>query len=76
MYKSTSATIHLFTERYVNFLEKIGENMLAGPSFVCTRQAAVDKTLVRDAIEKCQATDEYAASQLYPYYMCQFRYAY
>ena len=36
-----------FTESDENLLEKIGEDMVGGPSIVFTREAVVDETFIR-----------------------------
>ena len=46
-HKCTSAKFYPFTETGKEFLQKIREDMVGGPSIVFTRKAVVDETLSR-----------------------------
>ena len=71
LHKSTSAKFHPFTETEKDLLQKIGENMVGGPSIVFTRKAVVDETFIRDSRNICKSIVGIDASQLYPYSLCQ-----
>ena len=43
LHKSTSANLYAFTETDKEFLQKVREGMVGGPSIVFTRKAVVDK---------------------------------
>ena len=45
--------------------------MVGGPSFVFTRKAVVDATLIRKSSNLCKSIVGIDASQPYPYLMCQ-----
>ena len=70
-HKSTDSKFYPFTESDEDFLEKIRENMVDGPSIVFTRKAVVDETFVRKSTNLCMSIFGIDASQLYPYSMCQ-----
>ena len=71
LHKSTDSKIYPFTESDKNFLEKIREDMVGGPSIVFTRKAVVDETFIRKSSNLCKSIVGIDASQLYPYSMCQ-----
>ena len=52
--KSTNAKFHPFTESDKDLLEKLREDMVAGPSIVFTIEAVVDETFVRDSTNWCK----------------------
>ena len=47
LHKSTDSKFYPFTESDKALLEKIREDMVGGPSIVCTRKAVVDETFSR-----------------------------
>ena len=47
--KSTSAKFYPFTETDKDLLQKIGEDMVGGPSIVFTRKVVVDETFIRNS---------------------------
>ena len=69
--KSTDAKFYPFTEADKDLLEKIGEDIVGGPSIVFTRKAVVDETFIRKSTNLCKSIVGIYASQLYPYLMCQ-----
>ena len=71
MHKSRDSKFYFFTESDKDLLEKISEDMFAGPSIVFTRKALVDETLIRKSTTLCKSIVGIDASQLYPYSMCQ-----
>ena len=52
--KSTNAKFHPFTESDKDLLEKLREDMVAGPSIVFTIEAVVDETFIRDSTNWCK----------------------
>ena len=54
-----------------DFLEKIREDMVGGPSIVFTRRAVVNETFIRKSQNVCKSIVGIDASQLYPFSMCQ-----
>ena len=58
-------------ERDKDFLEKIREGVVGGPSIVFTRKTVVDETFGRKSANICKSIVGIDASQLYPYSMCQ-----
>ena len=71
LHKSTDSKIYPFTEWDKDLLEKIGEDLIGGPSIVFTRKAVVDETFIRKSSNLCKSIVGIDASQLYPYSMCQ-----
>ena len=71
LHKSTSTKFYPFTESDKDFLQKIREDMVGGPSIVFTRKAVVDETFIRNSENICKSIVGIDASQLYPYSMCQ-----
>ena len=71
LHKSTSAKFYSFTETDNDLLQRIGEDMIGGPSIVFTRKAVVDKTFIRNSRNIWRSVVGTNASQLYPYSMCQ-----
>ena len=71
LHKSTDSKFYRFTESDKDLLEKIREDMVGGPSFVFTRKAVVDETVIRKSSNLCKSFVGIDASQLYPYSMCQ-----
>ena len=71
LHKSTDSKLNPFTESDKHLLEKIGEDMVGGPSIVFTRKAVVDETFIRKSSNPCKSIVGMDASQLYPYSMCQ-----
>ena len=55
LHKSTSAKFYAFTETDKDLLQKIGEDMVGGPSIVCTRKTAVGETFIRDSGNFCKS---------------------
>ena len=49
LHKSTSATFYPLTKTDKYLLQKIGEDMVGGPSIVFTRKAVVDETFIRNS---------------------------
>ena len=70
-HKSTDSKLYPFTESDKDFLEKIREDMVGGPSIVVTRKAVVDETFIRKATILSKSNVSVDASQVYPYSMCQ-----
>ena len=62
LHKSTNATFFPFTET-----DKIGEDMVGGPSIVFTGKAVVDETFFRDSTNWCKYIVGIDCSQLYPF---------
>ena len=71
LHKSTDAKFYLFTEGDKDLLEKIREDVVGGPSIVCTCKAVVGETYIRKSANICKSFVGIEASQLYPYSMCQ-----
>ena len=71
LHKSTESKFYPFTENDKDLLEKIREDMVAGPSVVFTRKAVVDETFIRKSTNLCKSIVGIDASQLYPYSICQ-----
>ena len=71
LHKSTDSNYYPFRESDKNFLEKIREDMVGGPSIVFTRKAVVDESFIRKSSNLCKSIVGVNASQLYPYSMCQ-----
>ena len=71
LHKSTDAKFHPSTEGDNDFLEKIREDVVGGPSIAFTRKAFVDETFIRKSTNLCKSIVAIDASQLYPYSMCQ-----
>ena len=71
LHKSTDSKNYPFTESDKDFLEKIREDMIGGPSIVLTRKAVVDETVIRKPPNLCKSIVGIDASRLYPYSMCQ-----
>ena len=55
LHKSTDSKFYPFTEEDKVFLEKIREDMVGGPSIVCTRKAITDETFVRESTNLCKS---------------------
>ena len=66
LHKSTAAKFYPFTEGDENFLEKIREDVVSGPSIVFTGKAVVDETFIRKSANVCNSIVGIDASQLYP----------
>ena len=71
LHKSTDSKFYPFTQSDKDFLEKIREDMVGGPSIVSTREAVVGETFIRKSSNLCKSMVGIGASQLYPYSMCQ-----
>ena len=69
--KSTDSKFYPFTESDKDLLEKLHEDVVAGPSIVFTRKAVVDETFIRKSTNLCKSIVGINASQLYPYSMCK-----
>ena len=54
LHKSTSVKFYPITETDKDFLQKIREDMVGGPSIVFTRKAVVDKIFIRDSGTICK----------------------
>ena len=71
LHKYTDAKLYPFTEGDRDLSEKIGEDIVGGPSIVFTRKSVVDDTFIRKSANICKSIVGIDASQLYPYLMCQ-----
>ena len=71
LHKSTFAQCFLFSDSDKNFLEKVHENMVGGPSTWFTRKAVLDDVLIRKSSNVCKSIARINANQLHPYSMCQ-----
>ena len=71
LHKSTSAKFYSINETDKDFLQKIREDMVGGPTIVFTRKAVVDETFIRNSGKICLSSVGIDASQLYPYSICQ-----
>ena len=71
LHKYTSAKFYPFTETDKDFLQRVQEIMVAGPSIVLTRKAVVDETFSQNSGNFCQSIVGLDGSQLYPHSMCQ-----
>ena len=69
LHKSTTAKFYPFTERDKDLLEKIREDIVAGPSIVFTRKAVVVETFIRDSTNLCRSIVGIDARQLYPVFV-------
>ena len=67
---STDAKFYPFTEGDKDLLEIFREDVVGGPSIVCTRKALVDETFIRKSTNICKSIVGIDASQLYPDSMC------
>ena len=65
LHKSTSAKFYPFTETDTDFLQKIPEDMVDGPSIGFTRNAVVDEAFIRNSGNICESIVGIDASQLY-----------
>ena len=70
-HKSTSAQFYQSTETDKDLLQKIGEDMVGGPSIVFTRKVVVVETFIWNSRIVCKSFVGIDANQLYPYSMCQ-----
>ena len=71
LHKSKDSKFYAFTESDKDWLEKIRDDMVGGPSIVFTRKTAVDETFIRKSTNVCKSIVGIHSSQLYPYSMCQ-----
>ena len=71
LHKSTIAKFYPITENDKDFLGKIREDLVGGPSIVVKRKAVVDDNFCRDLTNWCKFIVGIDASQLYPFSMCQ-----
>ena len=71
LHKSTDSKFYPFTDSDKALLEKIREDMVGGPSIVCTRKAVVDETFIRKSPNLCKSILGIDAIQLYSYSICQ-----
>ena len=71
LHKSTDSKFYPIIEGDKDLLEKIRDDVVAGPSIVFTRKAVVDETFIRKSTNICKSTVGIDASQLHPYSMCQ-----
>ena len=71
LHKTTDAKLYPFMERGKDYLEKIREDVVGGPSIVFTRKAVVHETFFRKSTNICKYIVGTDTSQLYPYSMCQ-----
>ena len=71
LHKSTDAKFFPFTEGDKDLMEKIGDDVVGGPSIVFTRKAVVDETFIQKSTNIGKSIVGLDASQLYPYLMCQ-----
>ena len=62
-------SIHLLIP--IDFLQKIREDMVGGPSIVFTRKTVFDEIFIRNSRHICKSIVGLDASQFYPYSMCQ-----
>ena len=67
LHNFTDAKFYPFTEGDKDFLEKIREDVVGGPSVVFTRRAVVDETFIRKSANICKSIVGIDASQLYPH---------
>ena len=66
LHKSTDSKFYPFTESDKDLLEKIGEDMVGGPSIVFTCKAVLDETFIRISSNLCKLIVGIDASQLHP----------
>ena len=71
LHKSTDAKVYPFTEGDKDFLEKIWEDVVGGPSIVFKRKLVVNETFRRKSTNICKSFVGIDASQLHPNSMCQ-----
>ena len=71
LHKPTDAKFYRFTEGDKDFLEKIREDVVGGPSIVFTPKAVVNEIFIRKSTNLCKSIVGIDASQLYLYSMCQ-----
>ena len=71
LHKSTDSIIYPFTESDKDLFEKIRKDMVGCPAIVFTRKTVVDGTFTRKSSNSCKSIAAIAASQLYPYSVCQ-----
>ena len=71
LHLSTDAKFYPFTEEDKDLLEKIREDVFAGPFILFTRKAVNDETFLRKSANICNTFVGVDASQLYYYSMCQ-----
>ena len=69
--KSTSSKFYPLTETDKDLLQKVGEDMVDGPSIVFTGKTVVDETFIQNLGLYCKSIVGNDAGQLYPYSMCQ-----
>ena len=66
LHKLTDSKFYFFTESDKDFLEKIREDMVGGPSVVFTRKAVVDETFIRKSTNLCKSVVGIDASHSLP----------
>ena len=71
LHSSISAKFYQFFDSDKHFLSKVFENMVRGPSKVCTSKAVVDETCGRKSTKFCKTIVGIDASRLNPYSLCQ-----
>ena len=71
LHKSTNAKFYPFTECGKDLWAKIREDVVGGPPIVFNRKAVIDETFIRKSAIICKSIVGIAASQVYPYSMCQ-----
>ena len=69
--KSTSAIFYPPTETDKDLFQKIGEDMVGGPSIIFTREAVGDEFSIRNSGNISESIVDLDESQLYAYSMCQ-----
>ena len=69
--KSTTSNFYPFTEADKDLLQKIGEDMVGGPSIVFTGETVIDETFIRNSENVCKSIVGIDSSQFYPYSVCQ-----
>ena len=72
LHNSTTSKFHPFQSRDLDWVKRVRENVVGGPSIVFCRYAEAGKTKIRkDGDKTCETIVGVDASQLYPYAMCQ-----
>ena len=71
LHSSTIVKFYPFLEGDEDLLQKIGKDMVGGPSIALTRRTVVEETRIRSSSNTCTWIVGIDANQLYPHAMCQ-----
>ena len=69
--KYTDAKFYPFMEGEKNFLKKLAEDVVGGPTIVFTRKAVVDENYIQKTTNLCLSTVGINSNRIYPFSMHQ-----